>query len=402
MIANDSRLSSQARTVMTRAEGEARRYNHEYTGTEHILLALIEEGGGEVAAAFRSHGVEPRNVRHELEKLVQRGPAPITLAKLPLTPRAAQAIEFADQQARCLQQDTLGPEHLVLGLLIEADGVAVQVLRNLGIDLRSLADELTKFHLAQLKLVERVVRPVAAGCARKRKMREELLAHLSSIYDEELTRLGDPATAIHEAARRFGDPLELSRELQSTLPAFERIYYCYERWYGWRAPESVARWMGRLAVQLFFLFAVMVVMAAAVVLHEFGWSANAWIAIRPLAAMSLLVAPTVFTLGLLYFKLRDTLFGVFGTHRSWFNALLLEMLFGLVVLAAGLAFVAFSEWDLTRAGERLVPYTAAALSIALGAFFVARSSGPTEIRDATWALLDIGQPAQRTPGTESN
>ena len=72
-----------------------------------------------------------------------------------------------------------------------------------------------------MKIVERIVRPVRASTPRKRKMREELLAHLSAIYDQELAKLGKPASALEAASRRLGDPAELARELEDALPCYK-------------------------------------------------------------------------------------------------------------------------------------------------------------------------------------
>ena len=97
--------------------------------------------------------------------------------------------------------------------------------------------------------VERVVRPIRAAGSHKARMREELLAHLTSLYEAELARLGDPAAARAEALRRFGDPADLTRELQAAVPVGHRVAYAFERWFGRRAPESAPRHLLRLARQ---------------------------------------------------------------------------------------------------------------------------------------------------------
>ena len=90
-------------------------------------------------------------------------------------------------------------------------------------------------------------------------MREELLAHVTAIYEEEYVRLNDSAAAMNEAARRFGNPVESTPELRMPCRAFERFGYYLDRWLGWRVPETAARWMLRLATRLFCMLALMCV-----------------------------------------------------------------------------------------------------------------------------------------------
>ncbi len=138
-------------------------------------------------------------------------------------------------------ESRLGPEHILLGLMREPDGVAGQALRNLGLETQQIVGEVFRTLLEQMKIVERAIRNVPAGVAWKRKRREELLAHLIEIYDEELERSHDPVVAMKQAARRFGDPAELTAEFSASLTAAERRAFYIERWFGWQAPESVAR-----------------------------------------------------------------------------------------------------------------------------------------------------------------
>src|SRR5262245_35540347 len=105
--------------------------------------------------------------------------------------------------------------------------------------------------LTSLKIVvERAVRPVRAGARRKDRMREELLAHLTGIYDQEHARLGDERAALDKAIRRFGEPADLTRGLQESLTREDRLTFFVERWIGWRAKESGARHTFCLAVLL--------------------------------------------------------------------------------------------------------------------------------------------------------
>ena len=103
-------------------------------------------------------------------------------------------------------------------------------------------------------------------------MREELLAHLSTIYDEELARSGQASLALREAARRFGTPAELSREFQDTLPIHERISHFMERFVAYRAPETAARYSLRLAWHTFALLAAVLTIVAGGVALRYGWT----------------------------------------------------------------------------------------------------------------------------------
>jgi ATP-dependent Clp protease ATP-binding subunit ClpC len=126
---------------MALANQEAQRFNHEYIGTEHILLGLVKEGSGVGANVLKNLGVDLRKVRLEVEKLVKSGPDMVTMGKLPQTPRAKKVIEYAIEEARNLNHNYVGTEHLLLGLLREHDGVAAQVLMNLGLRLEEVREE---------------------------------------------------------------------------------------------------------------------------------------------------------------------------------------------------------------------------------------------------------------------
>ncbi len=135
------RFTDRARKVMALANQEAQRFNHEYIGTEHILLGLVKEGSGVGANVLKNLDVDLRKVRLEVEKLVKAGPDVVTMGQLPQTPRAKKVIEFAIEEARNLNHNYVGTEHLLLGLLREQDGVAAQVLMNLGLKLEEVREE---------------------------------------------------------------------------------------------------------------------------------------------------------------------------------------------------------------------------------------------------------------------
>ncbi len=135
------RFTDRARKVMQFAHQEALRFNHEYVGTEHILLGLIKEGTGVAANILKKLGIDLRAMRLEVEKLVSSGPDLVTMGRLPQTPRAKKAVEYAIEEARRLKHNYVGTEHLLLGLLKEHDGVAAQVLMNLGLKLDDVREE---------------------------------------------------------------------------------------------------------------------------------------------------------------------------------------------------------------------------------------------------------------------
>jgi ATP-dependent Clp protease ATP-binding subunit ClpC len=135
------RFTDRARKVMQLANQEAQRFNHEYVGTEHVLLGLVKEGSGVAANVLKNLDVDLRKIRTEVEKIVQAGPDVVTMGKLPQTPRAKKVIEYAIEEARNLNHNYVGTEHLLLGLLREQEGVAAQVLMNLGLKLEEVREE---------------------------------------------------------------------------------------------------------------------------------------------------------------------------------------------------------------------------------------------------------------------
>lgn len=135
------RFTDRARKVMQLANQEAQRFNHEYIGTEHILLGLVKEGSGVAANVLKNLDVDLRKIRLEVEKIVQSGPELVTMGKLPQTPRAKKVIEYAMEEARNLNHNYVGTEHLLLGLIREQEGVAAQVLMNLGLKLEDVREE---------------------------------------------------------------------------------------------------------------------------------------------------------------------------------------------------------------------------------------------------------------------
>jgi len=135
------RFTDRARKVMALANQEAQRFNHEYIGTEHILLGLVKEGSGVGATVLKNLDVDIKKLRFGVEKLVKSGPDMVTMGKLPQTPRAKKVIEYAIEEARSLNHNYVGTEHILLGLLRESEGIAAQVLLDLGLKLEDVRQE---------------------------------------------------------------------------------------------------------------------------------------------------------------------------------------------------------------------------------------------------------------------
>src|SRR5881392_340503 len=132
------RFTDRARKVMQLANQEAQRFNHEYIGTEHILLGLVKEGSGVAANVLKNLDIDLRKVRLEVEKIIQAGPDMVTMGKLPQTPRAKKVIEYAIEESRNLNHNYVGTEHLLLGLVREDQGLASVILTNFGLRLEKL------------------------------------------------------------------------------------------------------------------------------------------------------------------------------------------------------------------------------------------------------------------------
>ncbi len=138
------RFTERARKVIILAKEEAKRFNHDYIGTEHILLGLIKEGESVAAAVLQNLGLSLDTIRLEVEKLVQFGPSTIVSGDVPFTPKAKKVIELAMDEARRLGHNYIGTEHLLLGLIKEGEGVASHVLMNVGLDLNKVRAEVIK------------------------------------------------------------------------------------------------------------------------------------------------------------------------------------------------------------------------------------------------------------------
>ena len=139
------RFDDCARRVMVIADEEARRFKHEFIGTEHILLGMMKEGEGVGAAVLKNLGrIDFEEVIKETEQLIKCGADKIADGRLPGTPRARKIVEYALEEARAMKDTYIGTEHLLVGLLRETDGVAGQVLVNLGLNVEDVKSEVLK------------------------------------------------------------------------------------------------------------------------------------------------------------------------------------------------------------------------------------------------------------------
>jgi ATP-dependent Clp protease ATP-binding subunit ClpC len=128
------RFTDRARRVVVLAQEESRMLNHNYIGTEHILLGLIHEGEGVAALTMESLGISLETVRRQVEQIIGQGQAPST-GHIPFTPRAKKVLELSLRESLQLGANYIGTEHVLLGLIREGEGVAAEVLQKLGADL---------------------------------------------------------------------------------------------------------------------------------------------------------------------------------------------------------------------------------------------------------------------------
>jgi ATP-dependent Clp protease ATP-binding subunit ClpC len=134
------KFTERARKVLSLAQEEAQRFQHNYIGTEHLLLGLVREGEGVAAKVLFKLGVELQLVRESVEFSIGRGDR-IVLGEIGLTPRAKKVIELAVDEARRMNHHYIGTEHLLLGLLREGDGIGAGVLESLGVNLEKARRE---------------------------------------------------------------------------------------------------------------------------------------------------------------------------------------------------------------------------------------------------------------------
>src|SRR5215216_3779680 len=137
-------FTPRAQQVLALARKEADRFNHNYVGTEHLLLGLIKLGQGVAVNVLQKMGLDLETVRMEVEKQVGSGPETKMVGNVPYTPRVKKVLALAGKEAKALNHSYVGTEHILLGLLREGEGVAARVLKNLEIDIERTRNEILK------------------------------------------------------------------------------------------------------------------------------------------------------------------------------------------------------------------------------------------------------------------
>ncbi len=135
-------FANRARKIMQLARQEAHQHNHEYIGTEHILLGLIGEGSGVTPSMLNKLDHDFRKVRYELSKHVKSGPTLVAAGLLPKTSEAEKVLEYADEEARNSGHPCVEAEHILVGLLRQAEGIAGQALIRIGLNVEELRAEI--------------------------------------------------------------------------------------------------------------------------------------------------------------------------------------------------------------------------------------------------------------------
>jgi ATP-dependent Clp protease ATP-binding subunit ClpC len=204
------RFTDRARRVVVLAQEEARILNHNYIGTEHILLGLIHESDGVGARALESLGISPEAVRRRIEEIVGQGHHAPT-GHIPFTPRAKRTLELSLREALELGHNYIGTEHLLLGLVRVGDGVAAQVLDDLGADPNRLRQEVIHLLSGEVEggpeaTTESAPEPVPQPrCPRCRRLLTETAAYRAvEVAPEEE---GEPRTVTVMFCRRCGTSL---------------------------------------------------------------------------------------------------------------------------------------------------------------------------------------------------
>jgi ATP-dependent Clp protease ATP-binding subunit ClpC len=173
------RFTDRARRVVVLAQEEARMFNHQYVGTEHILLALIRESGGVAAQALESLGITEEAARQQVEEVAGRGQPGQQKGHLPFTPRAKKTLQLSLREAIAFGHAYIGTEHILLGLVRADDDVAMRVLAGLGVDATRIRQKVIQM-VSGREVHEEPGTGRAAGRG-KRKISSELRGRLDSL-----------------------------------------------------------------------------------------------------------------------------------------------------------------------------------------------------------------------------
>lgn len=135
-------FTPRAQQVLEFARKEAKRFNHHYVGSEHILLGIIKLGQGVAVNVLQKMGLDLKTIRIQVEKQLGSGPETQMVRGIPYTPSTKKILKLADEEAKALKHAYVGSEHILLGLLIEGEGVAASVLKNLEVDIERTRNEI--------------------------------------------------------------------------------------------------------------------------------------------------------------------------------------------------------------------------------------------------------------------
>jgi ATP-dependent Clp protease ATP-binding subunit ClpC len=215
------KFTERARKVLSLAQEEAQRFNHNYIGTEHLLLGLVREGDGVAAKVLSNLGVELNKVRSAVEFIIGRGDR-IVLGDIGLTPRAKKVIELAVDEARRLNHHYIGTEHLLLGLVREGEGIAAGVLESLGVNLEKVRTQTIQVlnQSGSSRAVHGTSRPMS-GTWSIPALSVERLAHIQAEMQQTF-RIGghDPGEALDAAQERA---YSLARSMSELLAEIARL-----------------------------------------------------------------------------------------------------------------------------------------------------------------------------------
>jgi len=201
------RFSDEARRAVVLAQQEARRLNHDYIGTEHILLGLLHEGENVAAKALQAVGITLDAVRQQVEEMIGRGEQKDPSGQIPFTPRAKKVLELSLREAIHLHNDYIGTEHILLGLLREGEGAAVQALVGLGVDLNRVRLQVVQLlgHEGEAGGVPLAEREMREGARSRRAVAREFW--LTEMQDA-LAKIADRLTAIERHLGMTARPAE--------------------------------------------------------------------------------------------------------------------------------------------------------------------------------------------------
>lgn len=183
-----SNFTPRAQQVLALARKEADRFNHNFVGTEHLLLGLIKLGQGVAVNVLQKMGLDLETVRLEVEKQVGTGPDQKQVGNIPYTPRVKKVLSLAAKEAKALNHTYVGTEHILLGLLREGDGVAARVLKNLDVDIEQTRQEILK-ELDPNFSSEEEEEPAAAGAGGKKGDRKESKTPALKAFGRDLTEI---------------------------------------------------------------------------------------------------------------------------------------------------------------------------------------------------------------------